>query len=40
MEGKGILYYKNNERYEGGFKKNLRHGLGKFFTEDGSILIG
>ena len=33
-EGKGILYYKNKEKYEGDWKNNAMHGFGVFTWED------
>ena len=33
-EGNGILYGKNNERYEGEFKNDNIHGLGRLYEDD------
>ena len=36
FEGNGIFYYKNEEKtyYEGGFKDNKRHGIGKYYIKN------
>jgi hypothetical protein len=40
MNGKGILYYLNENRFEGNFKKSLNEGLGTFFWSDGLVYDG
>ena len=41
MEGKGIYYYSNGERYEGDFRKGKREGKGIYYsnTEDRSMVF-
>ena len=35
MEGKGIFYCSNGEKYEGDWKNNKRDGKGEYFLKDG-----
>ena len=30
-EGEGVAIYSNGEKYEGGFKEDMKHGKGKYY---------
>ena len=36
MDGEGILYYANGERFEGKFKEDLKNGKGTHFFKNGT----
>ena len=40
MEGKGIFYHKNGDRYEGEFKYWLRDGNGILYYKNGDRIMG
>jgi hypothetical protein len=40
VQGKGVIYFKNNARFEGSFTKGVAHGTGKLFTSKGQIISG
>ena len=40
IEGKGKMYYKTGDIYEGEFKNDLKDGKGKIIYNNGDIFIG
>ena len=40
MEGKGIYYYNDGDRYEGEFKNNRRKGKGIYYYVNGDREMG
>ena len=40
MEGKGIYYYNDGDRYEGEFKNNRREGKGIYYNANGDREMG
>ena len=40
MEGKGIYYYNDGDRYEGEFKNNRREGKGIYYYVNGDREMG
>ena len=36
-QGKGVLYYINNDIYIGDFKNNKKNGKGRYYSNDGNI---
>lgn len=40
VQGKGVLFFKNNSRFEGSFTNGLAHGSGKLFCSNGEIIQG
>ncbi len=40
MEGKGIYYYHNGDRYEGDFKNDKREGKGIIYYNNGDREMG
>ena len=40
MEGKGIFYYNNGEKYDGDWKENKKEGNGIYYYSNGSIYEG
>ena len=37
LEGKGVFYYKNGDKFEGTWEDNNKHGVGKFTTASGFL---
>ena len=40
MEGKGIYYFNNGDRYEGEWKNDKREGKGKYYYNNGDREFG
>ncbi|XP_038130441.1 MORN repeat-containing protein 2 [Cyprinodon tularosa] len=40
MQGRGTLQFPSGAQYEGEFKDNMYHGLGKYIFPDGSVYKG
>ena len=40
MEGKGIFYYNNGNKYDGEYKNNKNEGKGTFYYNDDDIYDG
>ena len=38
MEGKGVFYWVDGEKYQGSFKNNLKDGAGTFTGADGEVM--
>jgi hypothetical protein len=38
MEGKGVFYWKDGDRYEGSWKNNERDGNGTLYTKGGESI--
>ena len=40
VEGRGVIFFKNNGKFEGSFVNGVAHGAGKLVTPDGEVIAG